>query len=55
MGGGGCRGKMGGGNRITCSHGDPKHVNASPIHWFSFFSRCSYAFVSFVLFCFGFA
>ncbi len=28
---------MGGGSRITCSHGHPKHVNASPIHWFSFF------------------
>jgi hypothetical protein len=37
MGGGGCRGRMGGGSRITCSHGHPKHVNASPIHWFSFF------------------
>jgi hypothetical protein len=39
---------MGGGGRISCSHGHPKCVNASPIHWFSFFSRCSYALVSFV-------
>lgn len=52
MGGGGCRGRAGGGSRITCSHGHPKHVNASPIRWFSFFSRCYYALVSFV---FGFA